>query len=255
MLQQLPPANAATSPPPLFAPSFYRTGENYSSTATGPAVRMRRSGSSYRYRIAENQSATATGEPEVVDQRRPPEGTSALGGENSASAGAIVAFLAFAILSEPWRDSSRATQDADALRQEQALRARLTRSLELEPVEAGYSHPAVQTMEEAIDTFGPAASRWIMAAYMASLRNKPAVAADLLRCIGRLPRHKVQPWATLIAIGGLLHPDPEVREAAVRALEIWGDRDSLDALKLRVGTEPLPWLADYMRQVIADLSE
>ena len=47
--------------------------------------------------------------------------------------------------------------------------------------------------------------------------------------------------------------DVEIRDAALQAAEFWGGLDMRNLLKIRVQTEPLSWLRDYMQDVIEDL--
>jgi hypothetical protein len=54
-----------------------------------------------------------------------------------------------------------------------------------------------------------------------------------------------------MAIGALLHPDVEVREAAVRAIEMWEDPAIIGYLERR--EEKVSWLANYIKQVIKDI--
>ena len=47
--------------------------------------------------------------------------------------------------------------------------------------------------------------------------------------------------------------DVEIRDAAVQAAELWGDREIL--LVLKSHSEPESWLRDYIFDVIDDLGE
>lgn len=150
-----------------------------------------------------------------------------------------------------------AEDEADALasvRLERAFSRRLAQALDLEPLEDGFAHPAEMVMADALRAFGATAFTWIAFAYFEYHQSKPAIAAGLVRCLGRLPEALTQPWGSFLALSALYHADVEVREAAVRAFEIWGGRAAIDALTARVSVEPTPWLADYTRQVIADLA-
>ncbi|MCL1468472.1 hypothetical protein [Argonema galeatum] len=134
------------------------------------------------------------------------------------------------------------------------FRRNLLRLLELEPIEDGYIHPAERILEDAWKKYRLVFPDWIQSVYIQSF-NRSTISAGILRCVGRLPRELVHPWGLVMAIGGLSHFDIEVREAAVRALELWGGRESLYVLKTRVEVETVPWLVDYIKQVIEDISE
>jgi hypothetical protein len=134
------------------------------------------------------------------------------------------------------------------------FRRNLILSLEEEPIDDGYTHPAERIIKEALVQHKATAANWIQSVYLKNMK-RAAVAAGILRCVGRLNRKMMQPWGLVMAISGISHPDIEVRESAVRALESWGGRDSLETLKIYKDIEEVPWLKDYIKQVIVDLSE
>jgi hypothetical protein len=254
MLQQLqpPPAN----PSPLMPPgcvhlAYPAPAESSSSSALGLAIRAGGRRDFYRDLPARGYSTGAATGGELVDPPVVARWVQPRDEEHATSA-AAVAFITQTVFGDP---EMVVPEGEEKSRQRQLFRHELLRSLELEPVEAGFAHPATRIMEDAITRFGATALGWIMGAYFSNHRARPALAADILRCVGRLPLRLIRPWGPLMAISGLLHRDPEIREAAVRAFEFWGGRDSIAALQARVDAEPLPWLAGYMRQVIADLAD
>lgn len=128
-------------------------------------------------------------------------------------------------------------------------------SFECEPLEDGYSHPAERIIEEAIVKYSVlTVADWIQSAYLRSVKL-PTVCASILRCVGRLDRRMTGSWGLVLAISGLSHPEVEVREAAVRALEAWGGHDSIETLKVYENIENVQWLKDYIKRVIVDLSD
>jgi len=131
----------------------------------------------------------------------------------------------------------------------------LTYLLKNEAVEDGYFHPAEWLIEDSLklSKFDP--NHWVYTAYSKNIDTEPALAACVLRLLGRFPRSEVGEWGMLLAIHGLSHRDIKVRDASVRALERWGGRKALDALKVCVDIEPTPWLAAYIRQVIRDFED
>jgi hypothetical protein len=126
--------------------------------------------------------------------------------------------------------------------------------LEVEPIDDGHSHPAEEAMENALKRYKVLAPAWIQAIYLKNFK-RPSAAGGILRCIGRLKDDLVEPWGRSMAIRGLSHPELEVREAAVRALEMWGGQDSVEALKVYIDGEPVAWLKSYASQVINDLTK
>ncbi len=258
MLQQLPSlhANGIAPAPQPFPDSVYTPSVVSPSADTPrPIIWVGGLRSAYRNRTVHESAASATIERQIINPAIPPtQEVSALDDDSSASRRTVAAFLAFMLLALPWRDTPDPALPANEMENQRAFTGKLLRSLEVEPVEVGYSHPGMRIMEEAIATSGQVANRWIVSAYLSNYRTRPTIAADLLRCVSRLEHHNIQPWGILMAISALSHPDPELREAAVRAFEVWGGLDSVEVLRTRVNAEPLPWLADYMRQVIEDIT-
>jgi hypothetical protein len=58
-----------------------------------------------------------------------------------------------------------------------------------------------------------------------------------------------------MASRGLSHTDLEVREAAIRALEMWGGQESIEILKAYIDSERIAWLKSYVIQAINDLTK
>ncbi len=54
-----------------------------------------------------------------------------------------------------------------------------------------------------------------------------------------------------MVINGLEHGDSSIREAAVCAIENWGQTDLLPVLARH--EDPEPWLADYISRVVSEL--
>jgi len=140
------------------------------------------------------------------------------------------------------------------LDQQEQLSMTILHLLEVEPIDDGYSHPAEEIIEKALKKHKTLAPTWIQAIYLKNF-NRPAVAAGILRCIGRLKNDLVEPWGRSMAMRGLSHPAAEVREAAIRALEMWGGQESTEALKNHIDSEPVAWLKNYVNQVINDLTK
>lgn len=118
---------------------------------------------------------------------------------------------------------------------------------ESESLEDGMTHPAENVVLQAI-LRNPHAQDEI-----ASLaRNqKYNYRAELLRVTGRLPSNLVSQWGTALMKEMLLSVDIEIRDAAVRALELWALPESIEILDSH--RDPTPWLNDYIQRVVADL--
>lgn len=144
-------------------------------------------------------------------------------------------------------------QPTDLEAAEEEFRQKLLLSFEREPIEDGYSHPAEQIIEDTLKRYKPGAINWIEAVYHGHT-ERPAVAANILRCIGRLDYNLIKPWGMEMATKGLSNLDIEIRDAAICAFEIWGGAESVATLKDHLKAETIPWLKDYLRRVIRDLS-
>lgn len=148
--------------------------------------------------------------------------------------------------------TSLSSSDILSLIQQDSFEMNLLTSLEREPIEDGRRHPGERILADAL-AHSPNANLWIESAYYDTAARQPELAAGILRCVGRLPRGLVEPWGLDLAREALSHPDIEVRDAAVRAFEMWGGREALRAVSEYARGESVPWLATYAEQVIADL--
>ena len=81
--------------------------------------------------------------------------------------------------------------------------------------------------------------------------TRPAFAASVIRCLGRVDRPGTVAWRADIVRRALATDAVEVRDAAVQAAELWGDLNIRAVLAEH--SEPAPWLRDYIRNVIDDL--
>lgn len=132
----------------------------------------------------------------------------------------------------------------------QWLESALVEALTVEPIENGYPHPVDETLDE-LDVGDPAGLGACFQRVFYRSLDKPALAAGLLLAASRLPRVVTDVWGQLLAAAGLRNPHPEIREAAVRALEHWGGAAAIELLSRH--QEPLQWLARYVEGVVEDL--
>ena len=125
-------------------------------------------------------------------------------------------------------------------------------AFEAEPLEDGMYHPAEQIIGEALQS--TESERVLDCLRELSLdASDPGLSADVLRCLARQEHPGCASWRTELVRDGLATGSTEIRDAAVQAVEWWGDRDLRDVLKSH--NEPVPWLRDYIREVIEDLGE
>jgi hypothetical protein len=139
---------------------------------------------------------------------------------------------------------------AEALHMELHLKSLLTEleaDFAAEPFEDGMDHEAEQTLVRAFAN--------IEAQYLLTLLTdfctdvtKPNFSASILRCLGRLNDPGTQAWRTQLISDALAKGNPEIRDAAVQAVEQWDEPRLASVLKSH--QEQLPWLQDYIRDVL-----
>lgn len=123
------------------------------------------------------------------------------------------------------------------------------RLFESEPFEDGIRHPAETRITNALNV-DHRARDWIRVAVLENFDD--SLAADLLRCLGRLKLQTVGNWGLNLAEAALLSASVNVRDGAMQALESWGS-PSLNILRAHQAREQTPWLREYLEQVINDL--
>ncbi len=133
------------------------------------------------------------------------------------------------------------------------LRALLYASFETKPLEDGIDHPAENIICGAIRSRDDdRVFDWL---YRVCLDAEyPTFSASVLRCLGRQMHPGTELWHTELVRRALATDfDVEIRDAALQAAEFWGGSGIRDILKIKVQTEPLQWLRNYMQDVIEDL--
>ena len=126
----------------------------------------------------------------------------------------------------------------------------LSAAFDAEPVEDGVVHPAERILDRALQTGGPSTALGDVAALCVDTA-RPKFSAATLRCLGRLPPPGSSAWRLSVISEALAHSDVELRDAAVQAVESWGDPKLVDVLRSHREVEA--WLADYIREVTEDL--
>jgi hypothetical protein len=96
-----------------------------------------------------------------------------------------------------------------------------------------------------------AAKHWINDIFVSNFQN-PVILVGILHIMSRLSYYEVFPEGQLMAAAALVHSNVEVQECGVRAFESWATLESLTILNnVRVAT---PWLQEYIKEVVKDLS-
>ncbi len=130
------------------------------------------------------------------------------------------------------------------------LRRRLWVRLEEEPLEDGITHPAENLVREAL--LGSPNGRLGLYDLVVD-DDRPEFSSAVLRLAGRVGRSAENEWRRDLVKSALTASSHALREAAVEAVEQWEDPKLVSLL--REHEEPVPWLKDYIDDVIDDLSE
>lgn len=112
------------------------------------------------------------------------------------------------------------------------------------------NHPAEKIIEEALQAQNELPVLEWFAAFSSDVAH-PGFAASILRCLGRQTHPGAACWRVRLVRKGLTTNNVEIRDAAAQAAESWGGPDMRAALEEH--SEFVPWLRDYIRDVIDDL--
>lgn len=129
------------------------------------------------------------------------------------------------------------------------LESRLWWAFESEPLEDGMDHPADRLLAEHLnEDTGTRILEWIRE-WCRDTTNA-AFAASVLQCVARQQRPGPASWRAELVREGLATPRVEIRDAAAKAADSWKDSELLPILEGH--REPVPWLADFIRDVVTD---
>ena len=141
---------------------------------------------------------------------------------------------------------------AEVVKADLVLAAKLRTSFEVDPVEDGMEHPAEGIIGEAVRCEeGERVLGWLRD--FCTDAAQPSFAASTLRCLGRQDNVGTISWRVGLVCDSLAMDSVEIRDAAVQAIESWGDPDLVEVLRSHV--EPEPWLRQYIFDVVGDLVE
>ncbi len=137
-------------------------------------------------------------------------------------------------------------------REQEQLAAKLRAAFEAESLEDGTSHPAEVIIGRALQTRkGRHVLEWLRSFSLDTAHSN--FAASVLRCLGRQKHPGPPSWRAGLVRDGLTMEDVGIRDAAIQAAELWGDRGLRGILEEHF--EPVSWLRDYIQDVIEDLRE
>ena len=139
---------------------------------------------------------------------------------------------------------------ADTFDPQSTLRHELQADFVAEPVEGGMDHEAENTLARALaGDHGEDALEWIRE--FCTDAKRPAFAASVLNCLGNLEFPGSTEWRETLVRDALATGNTQVKDAAVQAVEKWGESGLVDVL--RTHQENVPWLHEYILGVIDDL--
>lgn len=126
----------------------------------------------------------------------------------------------------------------------------LRASFDAEPLEDGMHHPAEQIIEDALlSRESQRVLEWLR--HLSLDAVNPRFSAEVLRCLGRQRHPGTALWRAELVGDGLAMDSAEIREAAVRAAEWWGNPQMRSVLESHSEVEA--WLEEYISDVIGDL--
>ena len=140
----------------------------------------------------------------------------------------------------------------DTLSEKTLLFHELRADFVAEPVEAGMAHEAERTLSRALSNDSNKDQLDWLTEFCTDV-DHPSFASSILRCLANLDSPGTPNWRVNLVRDALHTGNDDIKEAAVRAVEHWGDADLLKVLSSH--QEDVPWLRDYMEGVIDDLWE
>ena len=147
--------------------------------------------------------------------------------------------------------SAPSTDDpASQIQRREDLEAKLWSAFQANPVEDGISHPGEVVIREALQSMdGYPVFEWLKGFSVDTAR--PYFAASVLRCLGRQQRLGTPPWRMDIIRKALSTDVVDLRDAAAQAAESWGGPEMRCALQEHI--DPVPWLQDYIIDILNDI--
>lgn len=133
------------------------------------------------------------------------------------------------------------------------FRSRFIASLEEDCIEDGYHHPAEKILSNALQDLSLSAIDCLQGIFATKVTSNPSLAADILKCMGRIDPHLFGHGKLLFVQVGLVQPSIEVRESAVRLIEEWESDSFKETLEYFISREKVEWLRNYAGDVLNSL--
>lgn len=150
------------------------------------------------------------------------------------------------VMSMGYREAVGAVLDREKRRIERFLYT----AFDSEPLEDGMDHPAEDVIADALKINNKRQLLWFREFSLDSKR--PAFAASVLRCLGRISELGTETWRVDLVRAALDTDNVQIRDAAVQAAEHWGDHGLIEVLQRHNDTEQ--WITDYIDMVIDDIA-
>lgn len=130
------------------------------------------------------------------------------------------------------------------------LAAKLRAAFQTSPLEDGFYHPSQLIIKEALYSLdGYPILDWLKAFSVDATR--PDFAASVLCCLGRQQRPGTVAWRVEVVREALSMDAVEIRDAAAQAADSWGDPEMREILQKH--TDPVPWLQEYVLNILKDI--
>ncbi len=130
------------------------------------------------------------------------------------------------------------------------LEAKLVAAFDADALEDGIEHPAEHLIAAALRNQENSGIHDVLRSFSLD-EQRPAFAASVLRCLGRQAAPGTSSWRVNLLGDALANEDIQIRDAAIQAAELWGDRALSEVLESHVEAEP--WLRDYIVEVVESL--
>lgn len=139
---------------------------------------------------------------------------------------------------------------AGQIQRREELAAKLWAVFQANPVEDGIDHPGEVVIREALQSMdGYPVLEWLKIFSVDMVH--PHFAASVLRCLGRQQRPGTSPWRIEVIRKALSTDAVDLRDAAAQAAESWGGLEMRDVLQEH--TDPVPWLQEYILDILNDI--
>ena len=119
-------------------------------------------------------------------------------------------------------------------------------------MEDGINHPGEVAIREALQSMdGYPVLQWLKTFSVDTAH--PHLAASVLCCLGRQQRPGTPAWRMEIIRTAFSVDDVEIQDAAAQAAESWGDPEMVPLLESQAQAEPVPWLRQYILDILRDM--